>query len=211
MADERRSDRKPGRPARGRSGPSGGRRPAPGSRPTPSGQRREADRERALVAARAEAGRAEERRRTRLTGRAAILVLVLAVLAVSYASSMRAYLQQRNQIEALQSQISQREDAIADLKTEKERWQDDAFIAQQARERFGYVQRGETPYVVVGEDGEPLDGTAELTDPDSVGDTEPRAWYGDMWESMKVAGNPPTRIPGSPSERIDPPKEDLAE
>ena len=103
------------------------------------------------------------------------------------------------------------EDAIADLKTEKERWQDDAFIAQQARERFGYVQRGETPYVVVGEDGEPLDGTAELTDPDSVGDTEPRAWYGDMWESMKVAGNPPTRIPGSPSERIDPPKEDLAE
>ena len=46
---------------------------------------------------RAAAGR-PRRRRPRLTGRAAILVLVLAVLTVSYASSLRAYLQQREHI-----------------------------------------------------------------------------------------------------------------
>ena len=45
-------------------------------------------------------------RRPRFTGRAAVLVLVLAVLTVSYASSLRAYLQQRSHIGDLKQQIA---------------------------------------------------------------------------------------------------------
>ena len=41
--------------------------------------------------------------RPRFTNRMAILVLVVAVLVVSYASSMRAYLQQRSHIEDLKT------------------------------------------------------------------------------------------------------------
>ncbi|WP_141014065.1 FtsB family cell division protein [Nocardioides sambongensis] len=200
MAEDRRTSRKPGRPARGRSGPGGSRSSGQGV------QRRQAQRERAAVA---EATTAAEKRRTRLTGRAAILVLVLAVLAVSYASSLRAYLQQRSQINDLQAQIAERKDAIDDLEREKERWQDPAFVAQQARERFGYVPRGETPFVVVDEDGELLDGSSELSDPDEVVQTEERAWYDDVWDSMKIAGDPPTRIPDPPKKKIDPSQEDL--
>ena len=62
-----------------------------------------------------------ERRRPRLTGRAAILVLVLAVLTVSYASSLRAYLQQRDQIGDLKSQIALRRASIEDLERENAR------------------------------------------------------------------------------------------
>ena len=54
-------------------------------------------------------------RPSRLTGRAAILVLVVSVLAVSYASSMRAYLQQRDQIGDLKDQIALRQASISDL------------------------------------------------------------------------------------------------
>ncbi|MBA3781421.1 MAG: septum formation initiator family protein, partial [Nocardioides sp.] len=65
---------------------------------------------------------ASGRRRPRLTGRAAVLVLVLAVLVVSYASSMRAYLQQREHISDLKSAIAERETSINELEREKRRW-----------------------------------------------------------------------------------------
>lgn len=131
-----------------------------------------------------------------MTGRAAVLVVVLAVLAVSYASSLRAYLQQRAHIGDLKVQIEERRDGIADLQREKERWSDPAFVAAQARERFGYVRPGETAYVVLDEDGEPLEPEAELADPSDVDPEEPTAVYEDLWESVQLAGSPPA--PGRP-------------
>src|ERR1700710_2227235 len=96
---------------------------------------------------------AGERPRSRLTGRAAVLVLVLAVLTVSYASSLRAYLQQRSQINDLKSSIAQHEANIDTLESEKARWDDPAYVRTQARERLGYVMPGEKTYLVLGEDG----------------------------------------------------------
>ena len=93
-------------------------------------------------------GAAAAAARPRFTGRAAILVLVLAVLTVSYASSMRAYLQQRAHIDELKTQIAQREVNIDELEREKRRWDDPAYVQAQARERFGYLMPGETSYVV---------------------------------------------------------------
>ena len=194
MADERRSTR--GRPAaRGRSGPGrgGAARPARQQKI----ERRQAQRER--ISALADA-RAEERRRSRLTGRAAILVLVLAVLAVSFASSLRAYLQQRSHIDELSATIAQREAAIRDLQDEKDRWQDPAYVATQARE-LGYVPVGDTPFIVLDKDGQPLGSAADL-DPASSGSGDERTWIDDLWTSTKVAGNPPTRIPPPPSRHL---------
>ena len=132
-----------------------------------------------------------ERPSSRLTGRAAVLVLVLAVLMVSYASSLRAYLQQRSHINDLKTQIAQHEANIDELESEKERWDDPAYVAQQARERLGYVMPGEKTYLVLGEDGKPLEPASELQDPDAVISTTPAAWWGDGWASVELAGNPP--------------------
>ena len=60
-------------------------------------------------------------------------VLVLAVLTVSYASSLKAYLQQRQHIAELRSQIAQSEADIDALEREKSRWRDPAFVQSQAR------------------------------------------------------------------------------
>jgi hypothetical protein len=128
--------------------------------------------------------------------------MVLAVLAVSYASSLRAYLEQRSHITELKATIAERRSSIEELEREKERWQDPAYVSAQARERFGYVKPGETPFVVL-EDGEPLQSEAELTDPDSVGEEPKRAWYDDAWDSVKLAGNPPTEAPPLPLRKID--------
>ena len=130
-------------------------------------------------------------RRPSFTGRAAVLVLVLAVLTVSYASSLRAYLQQRSHIGDLKAQIAQREANIDDLEREKKRWDDPAYVKAQARARFGYLMPGESGFEVIGPDGEPLEAQASLNDPSDVIKTVPKAWWSAAWESMELAGNPP--------------------
>ena len=130
-------------------------------------------------------------RRPRFTGRAAVLVLVLAVLTVSYASSLRAYLQQRSHIGDLKAQIAEREASITDLEREKKRWDDPAYVKAQARARFGYLMPGESGFEVIGADGKPLEAQASLNDPAEVIKTVPKAWWTAAWESVELAGNPP--------------------
>jgi cell division protein FtsB len=188
MADNRRTPSRGSRP-RGRTGP--GRVPSStrGVRP-------------AVSPGAAPGSGAAETRGPRLTGRAAILVLVLAVLAVSYASSMRAYLQQRSHINDLKGQIALRQASISDLEREKRRWEDPAYVRQQARE-LNFVMPGETAYVVLDENGDPLDQEAELTDPSTVARKPPTAWWSSAWQSVEVAGNPP-KPQGPPASEIDP-------
>ena len=190
MPDQRRTPR--GSRPRGRAGPGRAVRTGRPATATP-----------ATPAAGPAPQTAERRLRPRLTGRAAILVMVLAVLAVSYASSLRAYLEQRSHIVELKATIAERRASIDELEQEKQRWEDPAYVSQQARERFGYVKPGDTPFVVLGEDGEPLQSEAELTDPDSIAPQEKRAWYDDAWDSVKLAGHPPTQAPPIPLRKID--------
>lgn len=133
----------------------------------------------------------EESSRARLTSRAAILVLVVAVLTVSYASSLKAFLQQRTHINDLQSQITQTQADIDALEAEKRRWDDDAFVEQQARARLGYVMPGEKTYIVLDENGNAVQPASTLDDPTEVLNTESTPWWADAWESVELAGNPP--------------------
>ena len=182
--------------------------PVSDRRTGPGGPRRPGRRGVGRVTARPAAGpggigEATARRRPRITGRATVLLLVLAVLAVSYASSLRAYLEQRSHIVELKATIAERRATIDELELEKQRWEDPAYVSQQARERFGYVKPGATPFVVLGDDGEPLQSESELTDPDTVAPEEKRAWYDDAWDSVKLAGHPPTKAPPIPLRKID--------
>jgi len=129
-------------------------------------------------------------------------MLVLAVLAVSYASSLRAYLDQREHIEETQAAIEQRRASIEALEREKLRWEDPAFVRTQARARFGYLMPGEVGFQVLDEQGEPLDGPTGLTDPATVGDQTPTPWWSDAWDSVELAGNPPPPAP-EPTRKID--------
>ena len=177
---------------RGRTGPGRGPgAPRLAARPAPR-----------PVAAPAGAGDGRERPRSRLTGRAAVLVLVLAVLTVSYASSLRAYLQQRSHINELKVSIAQREAAIDQLEDEKKRWEDPAYVEQQARERLGYVMPGVKTYLVLDENGQPLEPAAELQDPGTVLTSTPTPWRSDGWASVELAGNPP-KVGKPPASEID--------
>jgi len=143
--------------------------------------------------------------RARFTGRAAIFVLVLAVLVVSYASSMRAYFEQRQHLASLRASIASSQGNIEDLRREKNRWRDPAYVEAQARARFGWVMPGEIGYQVIGEDGEPLTKGDSLSDPGVATDADRPLWWQSAWGTVLAAGNPPDEPP-PPAAQIRAPK-----
>jgi len=147
------------------------------------------------------------RHRPKLTGRAAALVLVLSVLMVSYASSFRAYLEQRAHLTELAERIDDSEANIKALEREKARWADPAYQREQARKKFGFVMPGEIGYTVIDENGEPLAEVDTLDDPAVSTDDAPPEWYDVAWDSVLLAGNPPDASEQpQPADKIKPPK-----
>lgn len=138
-----------------------------------------------------------------------LLGLVLAVLAISYASSMRAYLQQRSHIEDLQAQITETKASIAQLQREKARWEDPEYQKEQARLRFGYVDPGETSWSVVGADGQPLGDEPTLNDPGDVIPQAPTPWWEKAWGSVELAGDPPP-VPVPPAVKVGHPADKIS-
>ncbi len=201
MASPSRPGAAPRRTPRG--GPGGSTRPGTRTgRTERSGSDRSAARARSAATAPVGATSRPAPRRPRFTGRAAVLVLVLAVLTVSYASSLRAYLQQRAHIGDLKVAIAERESAINSLEREKKRWEDPAFVKAQARARFGYLMPGETGFLVLDKDGKPLESQTSLSDPDDVIKSVPTAWWDNAWASVEMAGDPPAPTDG-PATEID--------
>lgn len=127
-------------------------------------------------------------RRSPLTPRAAVLALVAAGLLASAALPMREYVNQRSEIAALESAQSAQRERVAALEAEKQRLQDPAYLAAEARRRLHFVLPGETAYVVLA----PEPGTAEAQD-EAEGPESP--WYSQVWGSVEEADRPapPTR------------------
>ncbi|WP_375423372.1 septum formation initiator family protein [uncultured Friedmanniella sp.] len=125
-----------------------------------------------------------------MTTRAIALVVVLLVLVISYASSLRIYFTQAHEISASKAEIADRSQRIADLQTELGHWDDPDYVRTQARQQLGWVVPGETGYQVVGTDGHPLGGGAAIengTDPTAA---QQDAWWSKLWGSVEAADQP---------------------
>ncbi|HET6740987.1 MAG TPA: septum formation initiator family protein [Kribbella sp.] len=167
----------------------------PGSRPSSRTQSRPPAR-RGDQPKRRTAGTQPEPARTRgsrnLTGRAAVVLLVLGALIVSYAQSLRVWFDQHQQISALNQEIRDREKRVGELNDEIARWQDDAYVKAQARQRLGWVMPGEIGYRVIGVDGKPVGAPPEPPAPsDGTAEAQKPTWYTKLWGSVECAGNPP--------------------
>ncbi len=144
------------------------------------------------------------RSRPRFTGRALVVLLVLAALVASYASSLGAYLDQRRHVASLHEQIESSETAISDLRREKQRWRDDAYVVAQARARFAFGFPGEIGYQVLDEDGQPLGHEDSLSVRAETPPDQPEWWEATL-ESVAVAGDPPPARDAGPVEDITTP------
>ncbi|MGH8827945.1 MAG: FtsB family cell division protein, partial [Jiangellaceae bacterium] len=129
------------------------------------------------------------RGRPSITGRAAVLALVLAVLMVSYAYPLRTWYEQHTQRQALEDEAAQLRASVAQLETELRLWDDPAYVAARARDRLGFVMPGEWGYVVVPDPDTSAEAPAvgaEGLPP--VGDG---TWYERLWSSVEAADATP--------------------
>jgi cell division protein FtsB len=115
-------------------------------------------------------------RRSRLTGRAALLALVVCSLVVALAYPMRQYVSQRSEVADLQRQKQQARQRVEQLRDLKARWQDDAYAEQQIRERLHYLMPGETGFVVI-------DPNAAKQSRADLGAAD-RPWYTNIWDGV---------------------------
>lgn len=131
----------------------------------------------------------------KFTRRALVLALVLVVLAISYAGSLRIYFGQAHDLAVAEQEIRDRQAQIADLQAELARWDDPAYVKAQARERLGWVLPGETGYRVVDDNGKPLGGGVVLgtgtgVDPDAAN----QHWWDRMLGSVATADHPVRKL-----------------
>lgn len=140
------------------------------------------------------------RRRTTLTGRAAILAVVVCALAMTLAYPFRQFLSQRAEIAELREQTAAQEQQVSELERLKERWKDDDFVAAQARERLHYVRPGEKPYIVLSPEEAPV------VRADAAGSDAQRPWYARLWDSVEAAdAGRPAPAGGAPAAPAAPP------
>ena len=113
----------------------------------------------------------------RLTGRAAILAIVLCAIALSLAYPVREYLAQRRLIAQLKAQAYALSATEKRLRAQQRRLADPAYIERLARDRLHMCAPGQRCYVIIGP-GSPR-----------AGDAGPAQspWYARLWSSVQQA------------------------
>lgn len=77
---------------------------------------------------------------------ASMLGVILAILLIP---NVVAWWNQEREYRDIQAKVAAAQERNAEMTRELQRWQDPEYIASQARDRLGYVRRGETQYTVV--------------------------------------------------------------
>lgn len=116
--------------------------------------------------------------------RVVVLASIFVLLAVTLVPTLRSYLRQQGDIEQLRSQVGTQRKDVAALQKEQARWNDDAYVMQQARQRLKFVKVGEKSYTVI-------DGKAAVTKTPGVAKAPAASndypWYGQLWDSVQAA------------------------
>jgi cell division protein FtsB len=127
----------------------------------------------------------------RLSGFMVIMLGLVVLAAFVLVPTIGTYVDQRQQIAALESAVELSREEVADLEAERQRWSDPAYITTQARERLYYVRPGEVVYLVdndlppelAPQEQEPVSEDVEQTRTD---------WMSQLVRSVTEAGLAPT-------------------
>ncbi|WP_253182056.1 FtsB family cell division protein [Cellulosimicrobium cellulans] len=181
--------------------PSSRRPPSPGSSARPGRGSRTPS---APAPRRPQGPAPEDRRRSRygfllpevVTVRTLVLSVVVLLAAVLVLPTVRAYVNQTNELRALRTELSDAQSERDELQAELERWDDRAYVERQARDRLNFVMPGERPWRVldpetVVDDVDPRTGQAISDGPVEGGADSGAPWYQAVWESVQVAGRQP--------------------
>ncbi|HEY1698103.1 MAG TPA: septum formation initiator family protein [Trebonia sp.] len=124
-------------------------------------------------------------RQTRLTGRAALLAVVICAIALSLAYPVREYIAQRQQIDQLLATQQTTAAQVKALQEQNTQLSQTQYIEQQAEDQLHMCFPNEQCYEVVS------------GNPASAAEAKPRAsvapWYDKLWKSVQRANAEPAR------------------
>ena len=121
-------------------------------------------------------------RSTKLTGRAALLAVVICAIALSLAYPVREYIAQRQQIDQLLAQQQTMSAQVKALEAEDNQLSQNWYVEQEAEDQLHMCFPQEQCYEVVS--GQPA--KASVAKPQGVADP----WYAKLWDSVQKADAP---------------------
>ena len=131
-----------------------------------------------------------------LTVRLIVLGVVLLIATVLLVPTVRAAVQQSMELHQLRSTLAAQQSQADALRGELERWDDNAYVEGQARDKLHYVMPGDHVWRTIGgddivDDVDPL--TGKPVDDGVVGTLtdDGTPWYAALWTSVQVADGPP--------------------
>ncbi|WP_146080499.1 MULTISPECIES: septum formation initiator family protein [unclassified Pseudoclavibacter] len=145
--------------------------------------------------AQSSSGPSKQRRRipTVRPNGATVLVALVVILGIAVlAPTAQRYIAQRQYVAQLQAELTETQQSVDEIATERDRWSDPAYIQSQARGRLLFVMPGDTSYLV-------LDPPATNKQQQSNISTElhetQASWLDSFVESMVTAGTAPAPAP----------------
>jgi cell division protein FtsB len=126
--------------------------------------------------------RPERRGGTALTGRAAVLAVVMCAIALSLAYPVREYIAQRQEIAELRQKESVARREVEELARRKQQLGDKSYIEREAKRRLHYCMPGERCYIVLDGDG------GERQQARQSDEAAKPPWYVTLWRSVEETG-----------------------
>ncbi|MCT2339134.1 septum formation initiator family protein [Corynebacterium sp. p3-SID1056] len=129
-----------------------------------------------------------------ITSTAILIALVIAVL-IAIAVPLRNYYEGRAEIARAQSSIEQLERRKAELEADIAKYEDPAYVEQEARRRLGVMAEGESAWRII----DPRMSHSPSITTDEVPDE--RSWSEVMWDSLRELPEPDAPAPTEHSEQ----------
>ena len=96
-------------------------------------------------------------RNIRVSGFAVMMLGLLVLAIVVLAPNLKIFIEQRQQIAALQADVAEDQAAVEALNEDLARWEDPAYIEAEARDRLFFMYPGESTYLVIDDTGATLE------------------------------------------------------
>ncbi|WP_125610671.1 FtsB family cell division protein [Specibacter cremeus] len=120
------------------------------------------------------------------SGKLAIVGIAMMALTLMLAPNATTYFRQRAEIAAVEADIAAKTAHQSDLQQQLSRWDDPAFVRQQARDRVSMLMPGETGYWVYGAEGLTDATSTAATNTGAAADpATPLPWTDGLWQAIR--------------------------
>ncbi|MDO5032831.1 septum formation initiator family protein [Corynebacterium sp.] len=112
-----------------------------------------------------------------------VIIAVILIVLLAIAQPLRNYYHVRSETARLESSIAAKQAQKEELLEEIDKYNNDDYLKQQARRRFGVMEEGETAFRII----DPRMKHENTVTTDKLEEHDERPWYEVLWDSVATA------------------------